>query len=816
MSSTQFKRWFRWLIVLTWNIPPIIGFSFILLLGVMTPQQVKGVLQTPFQPIYIIAWSTFVFWFFPQKMQPLSDWLDKKPEITAEHVIARVRSFSLWYWGLFILYLLVAPLSVMLPAELYTDFVMTPVALFRIEMIALIVSIIVGLPIYFLIMDLFGRAIGKIVTERPVLTIRVKVFLIGALTPLLIDTILVQYFWTRTGFFTIETFGMWLVLELLAIIGSLMFMRSFGQSLSPLQNIITNANPLQQQSASIESQSVDELGLLSTEFKRLIQELKTHNKILAINNKMLQGGAVSLSLEDLADTAIELCHQSVYSDLTFLLLCDDNAEQLVGIAHTGSRYKPDGHYRIDLAELSLPTMVFQQQEAIVIQDLRKDPRCHSEFCQRFQIRSVLATPLRSEGQTLGVLMATTQEREHSYTQQEIKIFKALALEVAIALYTQTLTQERREKNEQIALLLNTAEEGIYGVDLKGFCTFINSASLRMLGYNDKSELLGRPIHDLIHHTLPNGDPYPREQCKIRLATKEGASIHSLDEFHWRKDGTPFPIEFWSHPIRRDGEITGTVVTFIDITERLQVEQELASYRNDLEVLVKKRTMELNRVNKELESFSYSVSHDLRAPLRAINGLSLALLEDYHDDLDDTGRDYLHRVRGGTERMALLIDDLLALSRVSRTKVKPVTVDFEAIAYHAIQQLQKSEPKRSVHVTIEKELVANADQRLMEVALNNILSNAWKYTNKTPQAEIYFGKRQEDSRVVFYIKDNGAGFDMRYVGKLFEPFQRLHSLQDFEGHGIGLATVQRIINLHGGSVWADAAVDQGATFFFTLD
>ena len=244
MSGKKLLRRLRWLIFHVWNIPPVFGLGFILLIGVLQPSQLIGILTTPLEPAYILGWLAFSVWFLPRQMQPLSYWLDGKPGCSPERAQRAVRRFPLVFWATFLIYLAVAPASVIVAAEIYTGFVATPYDWFRIELVALIVSIIVGLPIFFLIFDLFGQALGTMTLSRPILAIRTKVFLIGAPVPLLIDTMLVQYYWTRTGYFSFETFGVWLLLEALAIGGSLIFAHSFAQSLSPLQALIGASQPL--------------------------------------------------------------------------------------------------------------------------------------------------------------------------------------------------------------------------------------------------------------------------------------------------------------------------------------------------------------------------------------------------------------------------------------------------------------------------------------------------------------------------------------------------------------------------------------------
>jgi len=244
---------------------------------------------------------------------------------------------------------------------------------------------------------------------------------------------------------------------------------------------------------------------------------------------------------------------------------------------------------------------------------------------------------------------------------------------------------------------------------------------------------------------------------------------------------------------------------------MRLEQRVAERTRELE----KRAAELLAANNELDAFAYSVSHDLRAPLRSIDGFSQVLLEDYGAQLDDGGRDSLHRVRAASQRMATLIDDLLKLARVTRTEMRTERVDLTGMARDIVGEIQRTTPDRQVDFAIAPGLEAEGDAQLLRVVLDNLLRNGWKYTGKQPQPRVEFTAVDENGDRVFVIKDNGAGFDMKYADKLFGVFQRLHSSAEFEGTGVGLATVRRIINRHGGRIWAEGVVDQGATFYFTL-
>jgi len=264
-----------------------------------------------------------------------------------------------------------------------------------------------------------------------------------------------------------------------------------------------------------------------------------------------------------------------------------------------------------------------------------------------------------------------------------------------------------------------------------------------------------------------------------------------------------------------GDVEGVIVGIHDSTAMKNAEDELSQHRDHLEELVKQRTTALESVNKELEAYSYSIAHDLRAPLRSVTSFSQILQEEAKNKLSIDEIEYLNRIIGAAKNMAHLIDDILELARISRSQFSLQTVNLSELSHTIISELEDQDPKRKVECTIDQNIKVKADAELMHVALGNLINNAWKYTGKKPKAKIHIGVQTDSNQIVFFVNDNGAGFDMRYADNLFKPFKRLHNKDDFEGTGIGLATVQRIIQRHGGKVWCDSKPGKGSTFYFSL-
>lgn len=356
-------------------------------------------------------------------------------------------------------------------------------------------------------------------------------------------------------------------------------------------------------------------------------------------------------------------------------------------------------------------------------------------------------------------------------------------------------------------LIEASLDPLVTIDASGKITDVNAATEKVTGHF-REELIGTDFS--VYFTDPEKarDGYQR-------VFHEGLVMDYALEIQ-RKDGQITPV-LYNAAVYRDenSNVIGVFAAARDITELKKAEQEIQKLNRDLEARVIERTAQLEAANRELEAFSYSVSHDLRSPLRSIAGFSQALWEDYAGKLDADGIDSLKRIVSSTQRMGQLIDDLLNLSRVTRTDMKHGQVDLSSIAVRTAARLNESHKERQAEFIIAEGLIADGDERLLSIVLENLINNAWKFTVNSPQAVIEFGMALHDGQTEYFVRDNGAGFDMTYAEKLFSPFQRLHSSKEYPGTGIGLATVKRIINRHGGHVRIVGEPGKGTVVYFTL-
>ncbi len=370
-------------------------------------------------------------------------------------------------------------------------------------------------------------------------------------------------------------------------------------------------------------------------------------------------------------------------------------------------------------------------------------------------------------------------------------------------------QERLEANEQrLRSMFRHAPVAILVVGRHGTITLASPQANELFGYHDGG-LEGHSVDEMIPSDRRAQHVRYREAFVRENVARSMAGARALHAV--RADGSEIEVAISLAPVELDGE-PHTIAIVIDVSEQQRSSREIAALNN----MLRGQMTEIELVNRELEAFSYSVSHDLRAPLRAIDGFSQALIEDCDDQLDAVARGYLGRIRSAAQRMGQLIDDLLELSRLTRAPVRRQPLNLALFAREIVDDLRAAEPTRAVDVRIEGDLRASGDPRMLRQAVQNLIENAWKYTAKRELATITFGATDDaDGKRTFFVSDNGAGFDMEHAGKLFGAFQRLHSSSEYSGTGIGLATVRRILRKHGGDIWAESAVDAGATFSFTI-
>jgi PAS domain S-box-containing protein len=363
---------------------------------------------------------------------------------------------------------------------------------------------------------------------------------------------------------------------------------------------------------------------------------------------------------------------------------------------------------------------------------------------------------------------------------------------------------------RLAAIVESSDDAIIGKDLGGLITSWNKGAETIFGYS-ASEMMGTSIMRLI----PN-DRHDEENDQILGRIKRGESVDHFETMRQTKDGRLINVSVTVSPIKdATGTVTGVSKVARDITGHKQAEDEIRRLNADLEGRVMERTAQLEAANNDLEAFSYSVSHDLRAPLRAISGFSRIVIEDHSATIDADGMRYLHLVEDGAQQMGRLIDDLLTFSRTGRQVLNVQPVSTADVVNAALADLKAMQENRRVEISVGELADCEADPSLLRQVWLNLLSNALKYSRNRNPAVITIGCQREGEMDVFFVRDNGAGFDMKYADKLFGVFQRLHLADEYEGTGVGLALVQRIVQRHGGRVWTEAEVNRGATFYFTL-
>jgi len=424
--------------------------------------------------------------------------------------------------------------------------------------------------------------------------------------------------------------------------------------------------------------------------------------------------------------------------------------------------------------------------------------------------SMMYVPVRKDSQAIGLLSIQSYTPD-AYTQEDVNTLQALADHCGGALERIRAEAALSESDERLRMALAAGKMGTWTRELGTPGRVFWSPELEAIVGLQPGEFPGteQALYEFIH---------PEDRELVRRAFEKAIEIQSDYEVEFRFLPRGRPPGWMLGRGRAYYDDAGKPVRLagvaIDITAHKEAEQEIRRLNAELERRVRERTAELEATNQELEAFAYSVSHDLRAPLRAVRGFSEVLLERYAGQLDEEGQEFLRRACESSQHMGRLIDDLLKLSRVGRSELRWQVVNLSALAGAIAAELRKADPGRAVQFVIEPALRAEGDERLLKVLLDNLLGNAWKFTSHRPEARIEFGFTAQPEPA-FFVRDNGVGFDLAHAGKLFGVFQRLHSATEFPGTGIGLATAQRILKRHRGRVWATGVVNGGATFYFTL-
>jgi len=421
-----------------------------------------------------------------------------------------------------------------------------------------------------------------------------------------------------------------------------------------------------------------------------------------------------------------------------------------------------------------------------------------EHVQRIGMHGVMLVALHVHGESIGLLtMLRHRTTPAPYGDDDLELVKILADHAALAITNARL--HAADQSHRLFFERSPLPKFIYDPEASRVLE-VNNAALALYGYT-RDEFLSLDVAEL-------RPPEPAEVVAARLAEIGSSDVVGRRQIR-RRDGKVIDVEVWSTVARYRGR-EARYVAVMDISDRLDLKRARES-----EAEVRQLAAALEVANRELESFSYSVAHDLRAPLRGMNGFAQILLEEYGDKLDQEGLDCIHTILASSTKMGGLIDALLALARMSRSALHLQPGDLSQLARTVAAQLARRHPERSVEVVVEDGLLAEIDVQLVEALFENLFANAWKFTSKIPHAKVELVAGVRDGVTTYCVRDNGAGFDMQYASKLFSPFQRMHSVAEFPGTGVGLATAQRIVHRHGGRIWAEAAPGNGAAFYFTL-
>ena len=545
--------------------------------------------------LFLVGSLIFTEWYFGRYVHPVLAYLARRTPAGGADAERRLRRFPLAFWSVFLCYVFLTPTLIITSAQMHAGFEPQLVDWFRIHLVALIVTIVVGLPIFIRFLDLFGRALSTTRLITPHVTIRTKVFLIGALIPLLIDTLLVQYFWTRTGFFSVETLVMWLGLELLAVAGTLMLMRSFGQALEPLQSMLQARLTDTSSGLALHPQSTDDIGVIAGHFQILLDELRVHQHVLTVSNRVMHNIS-TLKPSECFSVLGNVCAQAVSDDMCFLFLHDDAQNELLCVAHTGAAFNATGHFRLPLSAPTLVTQCFNLRKTAVY---RATPERTDEphLIPGVITEAALLVPLMAESEMLGVLMSVNTQTRRNYSASDVSLIEGVAREAALIIKTRLLSMQRahteerfKQLNELSQVTLESIGEGVITTDTLGTVIYMNQTASTLSGWNH-TEARGTPLQ----HILQLRDESTRQdQAADYYDRLTRASQSQYSVLVHRDRSKEFNVEINSTPLRNaQHQIIGAVLVLRDVTEmrRLVNKMSYQTTHDALTGLINRREFE---------------------------------------------------------------------------------------------------------------------------------------------------------------------------------------------------------------------------------